>query len=118
MKCPHCGEIIQEQTTIDYSRVDYSQYESPTARSTDPVTSHIAGEDSKDFAEKHRAIALRTVKLHPFSTAAELAEKCSLTQHQLSRRLPELRDRGLVETTGFPVICRVRGTKMKPWIAT
>lgn len=88
------------------------------ARNTDPETSHIAATviEKTGRAETQREICLEAVRSNPDLTAAEIAVICGLDRYTLSRRLPELRENGLV-WNGKPRYCRVRNTLMQTWYA-
>lgn len=68
------------------------------ARTKDPETSHLAAEkvESSGKGQTDRDICLALVKRHPGSTSAEIASMGRLDRYIPSRRLPELRELGLV----------------------
>jgi hypothetical protein len=86
------------------------------ARTTDPTTSHQAACDAerRGVAAAHRLLCLAQVTRHPGQTAAESAQGTGLERHAPSRRLPELRDQGLV-ANGAIRICRVKGRRSLTW---
>lgn len=88
------------------------------ARSTDPDTSHQAAQrvERTGTAHDQRSICLRIVTSAPGLTAAEIAQRAGLERHVPSRRLPELRDAGLVRN-GEARLCAVMGTKAMTWWA-
>lgn len=85
-------------------------------RATDPETSRAAANlvENTGKAATHRAACLRRVNLYPGETAAEIAQATGLERHVPSRRLPELRDAGMV-VPGAPRICKVQGTRSLTW---
>lgn len=74
--------------------------EAPRARATDPATSHMAAERSRQFSEGHAAKILRAIKHMPRQTAAYYSQMTGLTVVQIDRRLPEMERKGLIRTTG------------------
>lgn len=86
------------------------------ARTQDPVTSHEAAlaMEASGIAAAHRHRCLAAVTATPGLTAAEIAEAIGLERHEPSRRLPELRDQGLV-SNGALRICRARGRRSLTW---
>jgi DNA-binding MarR family transcriptional regulator len=56
----------------------------------------------------------------PSLTSAELAERHNLDRHMLARRLPELREAGLLrdnrDDSRFMRRCRVSGTRAVVWV--
>ena len=61
-----------------------------------------------------RALCLRGLDEHPDSTPYELARALGIEGIIPGKRLPELKILGLAEP-GEPRICKVRGTKARPW---
>src|SRR5688572_18074352 len=86
------------------------------ARNTDPLTSYqAAGQvERSGVAHGQRRACLEVVQVHSGLTAAEIAERAGLERHAASRRLPELREAGLVRS-GKPRICGVQGTNAMTW---
>ena len=68
------------------------------ARATDPWTSHEAADqvERSGTAKSQRAQCLVAVEPGISITAAEVAKKLGVERHMPSRRLPELREAGLV----------------------
>lgn len=91
----------------------------PLARTTDPITSHQAARDAerRGVAAAHRLLCLAAVRREPGLTAAEIATRVGLERHKPSRRLPELRDDGLV-INGPSRLCSVQGRPSITWIPT
>ena len=88
------------------------------SRQTDPVTSHQAASDAElsGRAASQRAICLAWVNSQPGQTAAEIARAVGLERHAPSRRLPELRKRGIV-TNGDVRTCTITGRQSMTWLA-
>lgn len=86
------------------------------ARCTDPVTSHeaAAAVEAIGGAASQRDRCLQVVRATPGRTAAEIARAADMERHVPSRRLPELRDAGLVRNDGAR-ICDVTGTRSMLW---
>ncbi len=86
------------------------------ARGSDPSTSHEAAQEleRKGKGVGQRALCLRGLDEHPDSTPYELAKALGIEGIIPGKRLPELKIRGLAEP-GEPRICKVRGTKARPW---
>lgn len=89
------------------------------SRATDPITSHIAAAHvtSNGTAKAQRELCLAAVRLNPGATSAELAAAIDCERHIPARRLPELRDKGLVKN-GDIRICRITGSKSLTWWPT
>ena len=87
------------------------------ARSSDPFTSHEAAHDAESSgrASAQRQICLGEVLKNPGKTAAEIAVAVGLERHAPSRRLPELRDAGLV-VNGPARVCSVTGRMSITWL--
>lgn len=96
------------------------------ARSTDPGTSHAAarGYAKGGRANSHRQMVLRALRQHPGSTGRELAHAMAESALERSkvydichRRLPELREAGLVRN-GEARACAVALRLSLPWYPT
>jgi len=87
------------------------------ARNSDPFTSHEAAREAEASgrASAHRQLCLDEVLKHPGKTAAEIAVAVGLERHAPSRRLPELRDAGLLKN-GPARICKVTGRMSLTWL--
>ena len=87
------------------------------ARSTDPITSHLAGQEAEQSGRSttHREICYVSVCIHPGHTAAEIAKRTRLERHEASRRLPELREKGLI-VNGEQRICEVTKHSSMTWM--
>lgn len=91
-----------------------------SSRATDPPTSRkaAAAHERGGKAELNRERLLNEVCVGPGRTAVELAMRLDgIDRHEASRRLPELRERGMVESRD-PRKCSVKGTSMVTWWAT
>lgn len=86
------------------------------ARNSDPMTSHLAADavERKGNAATQRTLCLAEVRRMPGQTAAEIAAALGLERHVPSRRLPELREAGLVRN-GDARRCDVQGTMALTW---
>ena len=105
------------QLTIDFA--------SPRSRNTDPASSHEAATRQKQGrADSDGMAVLACVKTMPGATSAELSQFYGLDRHMTARRLPDLKERGLVfyHTTpdgkAITRTCQVRGTKAVAWWPT
>ena len=87
------------------------------SRRTDPVTSRMAASEAESSgrAASQRTICLARVNSHPGRTAAEIAVAAGLERHAPSRRLPELRDQGLI-VNGESRICTATGRASMTWL--
>ena len=86
------------------------------ARATDPITSKLAGHEveAEGTAGIQRILCLQLLASHPGATTNELATHSELDRYQIARRLPELRERGLVRNTGVRP-CAVSGRLAMTW---
>jgi len=75
--------------------VDYG----PLFRTTDPVTSKIAGTMAREFKGDHERRILEALAAGP-GTKDEIASRCGLTEQQVVRRRAALLRHGLVVLTG------------------
>ncbi len=73
----------------------------PLARRSDPETSHEAAARVTEFLVTHDAIILAVLRERPFSgfNSEQIADRCSLTQVQVARRMKHLADAGVVIRT-------------------
>ena len=74
----------------------------PTARATDPKTSHDAAKRASGSAGQHRAAIVEALGLGP-AGQTEIARRTGLTVAAVSKRLCELRRAGVIERTGRTV---------------
>lgn len=88
-----------------------------TARTTDPHTSHLA---AHAVERSGRAPSLRDRVLfvvrrrNTGCTAGEIAAELGEQRSEVSKRLPELRDEGLIHDS-YPRACAVKGSMMTTW---
>ena len=66
------------------------------------------------ITEQRRMRCLRAVHCLPGQTAAEIAMSLGMERYEPSRRLPELRQRGLI-ISGPTRTCLSRGTRAMTW---
>jgi len=87
------------------------------ARNTDPFTSRDAAREAEASgrAGAQRSLCLDEVLKNPGRTAAEIAVAAGLERHAPSRRLPELREAGLV-VNGRARVCSVTGRMSLTWL--
>jgi len=76
------------------------QVEPPRARTTDPVTSHMAAESMVGGAAVQRHAIVEALSAHGDMNHSELDEMVGWPAHTSNRRLVELRRAGAVERTG------------------
>ena len=86
------------------------------SRTSDPEASRRAAAaiEGSGVAMTQRILCLAEVFRHPGETAAEIAHAIDVERHMPSRRLPELRDAGLVENRETR-ICTVQGRTSLTW---
>lgn len=91
------------------------------ARRTDTASSPEAAEraEANGTIGRHAVIILETLREHPDSTSAELAQWCELDRVQIARRLPEMarEDEPLVTCDMSGRKCTVKGTRAVTWRA-
>jgi len=65
--------------------------QTPNARNTDPLSSHLAGEEITVLGKRQKQIniVVRLVKRSEGLTSAELAHKHGIDRYMAARRLPE-----------------------------
>ena len=88
-------------------------------RASDPATSREAAANiaASGALAAQRETCLSAVRNEPGLTAAEIAVKVGYERHVPSRRLPELRNAGLV-ANGAARVCKVTGTNCLTWWMT
>jgi|TARA_B110000261_G_scaffold116433_1_gene129926 hypothetical protein len=70
------------------------------ARKTDPITSHLAANDSKENNEKQRIEMLEFLQTNSGLTSHELGKKSPVyDRYQFARRLPEMAKAGTVRSS-------------------
>lgn len=93
------------------------------ARAADPATSHAAAAmvEASGAANTNRRLVLRLVRDYPGLTAVEIhaaqGDRGGLDRHEVSRRLADLRDAGLV-VNGPERACSIKRTRMLTWEPT
>ena len=75
----------------------------PRVRATDPETSFEAADAIKDVAPQHYSIILNCLSQHGELGKDGIAAYTHLDGNQVSRRLNEMHDLGLIELTGRKV---------------
>lgn len=92
--------------------------ETPAARATDPITSHIAADLHTASGKRGTNVAhvIDLVTRMPGLTSAELALHSPLTRHEVARRLPEAESAGAVRK-GEKRRCSVNGSLAMTWWA-
>ena len=90
--------------------------ETPLARASDPITSHIAAAEhtasGNRARQQHQTIA--AVRAYPGRTSQELAQLTRLDRYMLARRLPECVTAGAVRR-GAISRCSVTGKLALTW---
>lgn len=91
----------------------------PSARRTDPETSHLAAEHMTKSGGRMKQAeqVLSMVRRYPNSTTQELAAHGELNRDALSRRLPELETLGHVEK-GAARRCTITNRTAHTWHPT
>ena len=92
----------------------------PIARSVDPDTSHQAAHEitADGTRDRQATMMLEACCRWPGRTSRELVSRLGLGDRYIgSRRLPELRDMGMV-TKGEPKICGISGKRAATWFPT
>lgn len=72
---------------------------SARARTSDPQTSVAAAARVSEFAASHYAVILLALRDKGPASIYELAKRTKLDHVAIARRLPEMQDRALVDTT-------------------
>jgi hypothetical protein len=101
------------QTQIDFTAL------TARARTADPETSHEAAAqvEASGVANDQRSRCLTEVRRLPGQTCGEIASHIGLDRHATGKRLPELRDAGLVKNGGTR-ICLEQGSRQMVWEPT
>lgn len=89
---------------------------SPAARTTDPVSSHLAAAEHTDSGKRgrHIGIVIDAVRLHPGKTSAELAPICGLERHEVARRTSDAERCGAIRK-GAIRRCNTSGRSAVTW---
>jgi xanthine dehydrogenase iron-sulfur cluster and FAD-binding subunit A len=87
--------------------------ETPHSRNSDPITSHLAGDEITKSGKRQTQInkVNHMVRLHEGLTSAELAESNKADRYMVARRLAD----SLEVKKGEPRICAVSGRKAVTW---
>ena len=72
-------------------------------RASDPITSYEAADSAKELASKHFSTIVDTLNAHGALGKDGIAQHSGLDSNQVSRRLNELSNMGLIELTGRTV---------------
>lgn len=93
--------------------------ETPAARSSDPVTSHMAADvhTATGRRAEQQACTAAAVRAFPGCTMQELAEKSGIDRYVLGRRISECETAGLVQRSSKRR-CAVTGRMAEPWWPT
>ncbi len=86
------------------------------ARSSDPLSSHLAAEEIAVSGTQaaQQALTVTAVLSYPGSTSRELHDKTGLDRHALARRLSECERKGLVKR-GVMRTCRSSNRPAVTW---
>ena len=85
------------------------------ARKTDPITSHLAANDSKENNERQRIEMLEFLQTNSGLTSHELGKKSPVyDRYQFARRLPEMAKAGTVRNSDNKR-CGVSGRLAMTW---
>jgi hypothetical protein len=126
-KCPWCRTAgLEKRQTAAKGQPEwvcmpcweghYRQESVAKSRRSDPDTSREAASkiEASGEASNQRKRCLLAVNENPGQTAAEIAQATGMERHVPSRRLPELRDVGLVKN-GESRQCAVTGNSSMTW---
>lgn len=86
------------------------------ARTSDPITSYEAADSAKDLASKHFGMIVDALKAHGALGKDGIARHSGLDSNQVSRRLNELHNMGLICLTGRTVKSKY-GRNEREWEA-
>lgn len=90
-----------------------AMFAEPTARRSDPITSHDAAESAKELAARHHRIIVAALSRGP-AGKDRIAALTSLSGTQVARRTCELHRQGLIEPTGRTVTSTA-GRQEREW---
>lgn len=90
--------------------------ETPAARSTDPLSSHLAANELTASGRRGQqiAMAIAAVRAFPGRTSQELSDKTGICRFVLARRLPEAVTSGAI-AKGKQRACSVTGKLALTW---
>ena len=86
----------------------------PSARRTDPATSHAAAESARELALRHHQAIIKALGIFGCMGKDQIARRLGLDPVQVARRLPELQRQGRVTTTGRTVTSNT-GRSEREW---
>ena len=81
--------------------------QTPAARNTDPVTSHLAAQAVTESGSRqsHNQQCLKEVRKNPGASSAKIAKATGLDRHEAARRLSDLN--GISVEKGEPARCKL-----------
>lgn len=90
--------------------------ETPAARNSDPITSHLAAEHitRSGVRAQQQALTYAAVKANPGCTSFEIAHASGIDRYVLARRCPEVELAGLIKR-GETKHCLVTGRLALTW---
>ena len=106
------GTSMKEVESSNQSSFDFLQ----AARTHDPETSHEAAEKvtASGKRETDCNIVLAVLKDRTGLTTKEIAQRCSLTYHQVARRMIDLEHSNLI-FRGAPKMCSIGAVSVLSW---
>jgi len=84
------------------------------ARTTDPITSHLAAEEVEQFASKHHARILTALDRGD-GTVFEIATRTGISAHAVGKRMAELQNNNLVTVVDGLFGVSPSGRKCRVW---
>lgn len=107
---------MSAQLAMVFEQPQPIRVETPAARASDPVTSHLAAEEHTRSGKRghQQSQAAAAVKALPGRTSFELALATDICRFVLARRLPECVTGGSV-LKGAPKHCSVTGKLAVTW---
>jgi hypothetical protein len=92
-----------EQTSLDFSPPAAWEPPIPSARSTDPATSHAAAAQAHELRSRHHALIVECLRRHGPLGKDGIAARTGMTGVAVARRTVELQRNGMIRTTGRTV---------------
>ncbi|HOU64443.1 MAG TPA: hypothetical protein PK861_00225 [Thermomonas sp.] len=86
----------------------------PTARRSDPGTSHAAADQARELTKRHNAIIIHCLQMHGPLGKDGIAARTKLEGVQVCRRLSELKALHMIKPTGKKV-CSTAGRAEREW---
>lgn len=110
---------MNAQLAMDFAQSQPVRVETPAARSTDDLSSHLAAEEvtRSGARQRHLEIVAAAVRKHPGMTSAELTVVCGLERHETARRLPDAVTAGLVKKGDLRACTRSGRLAVTWWLA-